>query len=202
VTSDDILNALRADFPETPFEIGPATDQPTLYLPRMELEPVCLALRDGPDLQFLLLAELTAADCFPRDPRFEVVYHLASLGVPVGGATTVATQKRLRLKVRVSGDDPHVPSVSSVWPCANWLEREVFDLFGVIFDGHPDLRRILMPDDWDGYPLRKDYPVQVGVSVRTSEPLQLTAEEFAANMMRAGRASGAAAPRPATSDGD
>jgi len=202
VTSDDILNALRTDFPDTPFEIGPATDQPTLYVPGTALEPVCRALRDRADLHFDLLADLTAADYFPRDPRFEIIYHVASLGVPVGGAAAAGRRpQRLRLKVRVSGDDPHVPTVSNVWRAANWLEREVYDLFGVIFDGHPDLRRILMPDEWDGHPLRKDYPVQVGVSVRTIEPLQVTAEQFAANMMRAGRAPGAVMG-PVPTDGD
>lgn len=217
MNSDDILQALRTSFPDIGFEIGAATDQPTIYVPRTEIEPVCRALRDRPDLQFLLLAELTAADYFPRDPRFEIVYHLACLGVPVGPAEAgqhipegpaeaghhnqVMAPQRLRLKVRVPGDDPHVPTLTAVWPNANWLEREVYDLFGVLFDGHPDLRRILMPDDWEGYPLRKDYPVQVGVAVKTYEPLQVTKEEFVATMMRTGRAP-MAAPRTRTDDAD
>jgi len=89
-------------------------------------------------------------DRFPMEPRFEVNYHLLSLD----------RRERLRLKLRVAGNDPTVPSVTSIWPTANWHERENFDLFGIHFEGHPDLRRILMPDDWEGHPLRKDYPVE------------------------------------------
>ena len=90
--------------------------------------------------------------------------------------------KRLRVKVRVPGTDPHMPTVSAVWKSMNWGEREVYDLFGIHFDGHPDLRRILMPDDWEGHPARKDYPVQIKMKAKVYEPMQLTAQEFAANM--------------------
>jgi NADH-quinone oxidoreductase subunit C len=93
---------------------------------------------------------VTGVDRFPVEPRFEVNYHLMSL----------ARRERLRLKIRVGSEDPVVESVTSVWPTANWHEREVFDLFGVRFAGHPNLRRILMPEDWEGHPLRKDYPVE------------------------------------------
>ena len=90
---------------------------------------------------------------------------------------------RLRWKVRLAGDDDaRLSTVSSVWPAANWLEREVWDLFGIAFDGHPDPRRLLMPEDWEGFPLRKDYPVQINLAPRTTEPLQVTEEEFRANM--------------------
>ena len=89
---------------------------------------------------------------------------------------------RLRLKVRLQGDEARVATVSPIWPAANWLEREVWDLFGIVFDHHPDPRRLLMPEDWEGFPLRKDYPVQIRMTPRISEPIQLTEEEFRENM--------------------
>jgi NADH-quinone oxidoreductase subunit C len=92
---------------------------------------------------------LTGADRYPTEPRFEVVYHLHSL----------ARNLRLRLKVRLAGANPEVDSVTPVWRGANWYERETFDLFGIRFRNHPDLRRIMLPDDWVGHPLRKDYQV-------------------------------------------
>ena len=116
-------------------------------------------------------------DYYPREPRFEMVYLFASLGVAGFGDVP----KRLRVKVRV-GADAVVPSVSAVWPAASWSEREAYDLFGINFGDHPDLRRILMPDDWEGFPLRKDYPVQIKEPVKTYEPLQLSQEQFVANL--------------------
>ena len=101
------------------------------------------------DQQFVRLSSVTAVDWYPREPRFEVVYHLHS----------IERNQRLRLKCRLSGDAPEIESVTGVWRGANWYEREVFDMFGVIFRNHPNLIRILMPLDWEGYPLRKDYPV-------------------------------------------
>jgi NADH-quinone oxidoreductase subunit C len=101
------------------------------------------------DQQFVRLSGVTAVDRYPAEPRFEVVYHLHS----------VDRNHRVRLKCRVRGEDPVIESVTSVWRGADWYEREVFDLFGIKFLNHPDLRRILMPDEWEGHPLRKDYPV-------------------------------------------
>jgi len=101
------------------------------------------------DRRFIRLSSVTAVDRYPAEPRFEVVYHLHS----------VESKERLRLKCRVRGEDPAIESVTSVWRSANWYEREVFDLFGIRFLNHPDLRRIMMPEDWEGHPLRKDYPV-------------------------------------------
>ncbi len=125
-------------------------DELTLVVRSEHLRRAADFLRSDPELQFVLLSDIAAADRFPMEPRFELNYHLASL----------ARRERLRLKVRVAGDIPVVESVVSVWPAANWHEREIFDLFGVRFEGHPDLRRILMPEDWEGYPLRKDYSVE------------------------------------------
>ena len=120
------------------------------------------------------LAELTAVDFWPREPRFEVVYLLVS----------IEHRARLRLKVRLDGGDARIATVSRIWPAANWLEREVWDLFGITFDSHPDPRRLLMPEDWEGYPLRKDYPVQIRKTPQTSEPLQVSESEFRANMQK------------------
>jgi NADH-quinone oxidoreductase subunit C len=98
-------------------------------------------------------------DRFPVEPRFELNYHIVS----------ISRKEKVRLRVKVAGSDPVVDSLVPVWPGANWLEREVFDLFGVHFAGHPDLRRILLPDDWEGYPLRRDYPVQGFGDLHTSD---------------------------------
>jgi NADH-quinone oxidoreductase subunit C len=119
----------------------------TLVVPRERLVEVARFLA-GPPLAFVLLADLSCAD-FPDEPgRFRLAYQLASLE---SGA-------RLRLRVW-AGAEPEVDSVTGVWPTANWHEREVYDMFGVSFAGHPDLARILMPDDWEGHPLRRDYPL-------------------------------------------
>jgi NADH-quinone oxidoreductase subunit C len=146
----------------------------TIYASRDQVGALARALRDLPALNFSLLAELTAVDYWPREPRFEVVYVLVS----------IEQKLRLRMKVRLEGADPHVATVSGLWPAANWLEREVWDLFGIVFDGHPDPRRLLMPEDWEGSPLRKDSPVQIRRPPHVAEALQVTAEEFRQNMER------------------
>jgi NADH-quinone oxidoreductase subunit C len=107
----------------------------------------CRVLKDN--LQFERLSTVTAVDRHPSEPRFEVVYHLQS----------IARNEWLRLKCRLGGENPEIDSVTGVWRGANWYEREAFDLFGIRFRNHPDLRRIMMPDDWEGHPLRKNYPV-------------------------------------------
>jgi NADH-quinone oxidoreductase subunit C len=101
------------------------------------------------DRGFVRLSSLTAVDRFPAEPRFEVVYHLHA----------VERKERLRLRCRLFGAEPEIESVTSVWRSANWYEREVFDLLGIRFRNHPNLKRIMMPADWEGHPLRKDYPV-------------------------------------------
>jgi NADH-quinone oxidoreductase subunit C len=101
------------------------------------------------DQKFARLSSVTAVDRYPAEPRFEVVYHLHS----------VEHNQRVRLKCAAPGADPVIESVTSVWRGANWYEREVFDLFGIHFLGHPNLTRIMLPDDWEGHPLRKDYPI-------------------------------------------
>src|SRR3954464_5131068 len=175
--SEEILEALRGVAPEGAIEVAPAADgMPAIYVAREHAPAVCLALRDR--LGFVFAPDITAVDYMPREPRFEVIVHLVSLGVAGFGDTP----KRLRVKVRVPGTDAHMPTLSGVWKAMNWGEREVYDMFGIHFDGHPDLRRILMPDDWEGHPARKDYPVQIKMTPKVYEPMQLTPEQFAANL--------------------
>lgn len=174
-----MLDLLKAHLPEGSFESAESLDgMTTIYIPRERLVETCRALRDTPELRFAFLADMIPVDYHPREPRYEVSYLVASLGVGGFGATP----RRLRLRVRVPGTDSSLPTVSEIWPAANWTEREAYDLFGLTFDGHPDLRRILMPDDWEGFPLRKDYPVQIKAPVKTYAPLQVSAEEFVANV--------------------
>ncbi|MBI2827776.1 MAG: NADH-quinone oxidoreductase subunit C [Acidobacteria bacterium] len=168
-----IVNALGPIVCGAAYEVGPSVDFATIYVPPDRLVATCTALRDIPSLRFNVLVEVTAADYFPRDPRFEVVYHLLS----------IPNRVRLRLKVRAT-EKGTVPTIQRVWPAAGWLEREVWDMFGVVFDGHPDLRRLLMPEDWEGHPQRKDYPVQIRKAAQIYEPLEVTEEEFRANLER------------------
>ena len=119
----------------------------TLEIAASKIASICGFLKY--DQSFVRISTVTAVDRYPAEPRFEIVYHLHSID----------RNLRLRLKAMLPGADPTIESVTGVWRGAGWYEREVFDLFGVRFLNHPDLRRILMPDDWEGYPLRKDYPV-------------------------------------------
>ena len=121
-----------------------------IVLQREALREGCALLRDDPQTQFNFLSDVTCVDWYPSEPRFEVVYNLLS----------IPRKDRVRIKVRLDGSDPNVESLTGLWPGANFFEREVFDLFGIRFNGHPYLRRIMMPDDWEGHPLRKDYPVE------------------------------------------
>lgn len=120
----------------------------TLIIAKDALQGICDFLKNDPDLQYNFLSDLTAVDYPEREKRFEMVYNLYS----------IPKRWRVRLKVNI-GEEESVPSVTPIWSTANWLEREVFDMFGVEFENHPDLRRILMPDDWVGHPLRKDFPL-------------------------------------------
>lgn len=170
-----IAAILQEAHPGVPVEIAPSIDsQHTFYVASGDLLPVLQTLRGRSELQFDFLAELTAADYWPREPRFELIYILVS----------IEHRLRVRVKVRLPGEDPHVGTAVGIWPAANWLEREVWDLFGIAFDGHPDPRRLLMPEDWEGFPLRKDYPVQIQMKPQAGSPTQLTAEEFRANLTK------------------
>ena len=146
-----LVQILRAWDPAAVAEANEFRGELTIELARENALRVAEFLRHEKGLEFDFLSDISAVDRFPMEPRFELNYHLLSL----------PNRQTLRLRVWVSGlTDPTVDSVTSLWPTADWHEREIFDLFGIRFDGHPDLRRILMPDDWEGHPLRKDYPVE------------------------------------------
>lgn len=164
-TLEAIGQAVREQFGEAVVESVQWRGELTLRIQRGAIREVCAFLRDAPDLRFNYLSDLTAVDYLNmgRQPRFDVVYHLLSL----------EHFHRLRLKVAVAEEDIHIASVVEVWPSANWFEREAYDMFGVVFDGHPNLTRILMTDDWQGFPLRKDFPLGGSVSFyfkRDTEP--------------------------------
>jgi NADH-quinone oxidoreductase subunit C len=131
-------------------EVIEARGETTVVIGRDDLLKVAGYLATEPSLNFSFLSDIATVDRFPMEPRFEVNYQLLSMDLPA----------RLRLKVKLSGGDPVIPSVFGIWPTADWHERENFDLFGIRFEGHPNLRRILMPDEWEGHPLRKDYPTE------------------------------------------
>jgi NADH-quinone oxidoreductase subunit C len=139
---DEIANRVGARCPDVLVVRGEviALVDPT------ELADTLAWLRDQPELRFDFLSSLTAVDRLPADPRFWVSYELRSM----------AQRHRMRIRVGLAGDDPHVRTITDLFPAADWFEREVWDFFGIVFDGHPDLTRIFMPDDWEGFPLRKD----------------------------------------------
>jgi NADH-quinone oxidoreductase subunit C len=121
----------------------------TIIVPAESIQGVMKSLHDDPELDFEILMDLCGVDYQPRRPRFEVVYHLCSY----------RKRHRLRVKVQVDGAEPTVPTLRDLWPGADWFEREVWDMYGIRFEGHPDLRRLLLYEGFEGHPLRKDYPV-------------------------------------------
>jgi NADH-quinone oxidoreductase subunit C len=151
LTTERVEQALRERFPGVAFERqqGEAVRDHTLFVPAESLVEVCAFLRDDPALDFAMLAWIGGVDRLPEVPRFEVVYSLLSL-------THV---QRFTLKVRLHEERAQLPTVVGVWPTANWHERETYDFYGIEFVGHPDMTRILLPEDWVGWPLRKDSPL-------------------------------------------
>ncbi|MEK7308336.1 MAG: NADH-quinone oxidoreductase subunit C [Nitrospirota bacterium] len=125
-------------------------DQVSVTVKRGRIIDICSYVHDDPDISMVFLSDLCGVDYPDRNPRFEVVYNLYSLKL----------RHRIRIKALVPEKDPYIDSVVSIWKGVNWHEREACDMYGIIFRGHPDLRRILMPEDWEGYPLRKDYPLE------------------------------------------
>jgi len=147
---EGVASRIKEKFSESILDASTFRGEITLRLRADDILAVCRFLHDDPELGFNYLTDLCGVDHNPREPRFEVVYHLCAM----------KTRSRLRLKVSLAGQAPHVSSVVSVWKGADWLEREAFDMLGIAFDGHPDLRRILLTPDWQGHPLRKDYPLK------------------------------------------
>jgi len=153
---DELAAALRAaglDPNEVIERVVVDRTELTLHIRPEDIREACQQLRDEPNLRFELCSSVSGVDYLdanPDDPaRLHVVYHL----------TSMTHRRRIRLEASVTAANPHLPSVVSVYPTATWQERETYDMFGVVFDGHPALTRILMPDDWDGFPQRKDYPL-------------------------------------------
>ncbi len=145
-----VVAGLRAWSANAIEEVVEFRGETTVVVARKNLRSLAERCRDDHALQFNLLTDATCVDRYPMEPRFELQYHLVSIPL----------RQKVRIRVRLSGNDPVVDSLVPVWLGANWLEREIFDLFGIQFTGHPDLRRILLPDDWEGHPLRKDFPVE------------------------------------------
>jgi NADH-quinone oxidoreductase subunit C len=144
------VQRLRAAFPDLPIGVGSQFGQDWAVIPADAIVEVCRFLRDDEQTRFTMLISITAVDLLPRAPRWELVYALQSL----------PRNARFRLKVTIeNGPNPEAPTVTQVYINANWYEREVFDLMGIRFSDHPNLKRILMPDDWQGYPLRFDHPL-------------------------------------------
>ncbi len=146
---EDLIKVLDARFGHAIQLEEPFRSETILVVERDQLVPVCTFLRDDPNFSFNFLAVLTAVDHWPKEPRFTVVYQLYS----------VVKNVFLGLRVRLPGDDPRISTIEAIYPNANWHEREIYDMFGIFFEGHSDLRRILMAQDWEGHPLRKDYPL-------------------------------------------
>jgi len=154
------IEALQTAFPGAVEQLSFWVGDWTVIVSADRLVDIAVHLRDAPGAKFDYLSDVTASDWPPRAKRFDVVYCLFS----------TTRRQRVRVKVRAGDGDP-VPSVTAVWPAANWLEREVWDLFGVNFTGHPDRRRILMPDEWQGHPQRKDYPLEGPGELLMESPL-------------------------------
>ncbi len=159
---------------------------------RVDPDNLLVRLRELKAEGFNVLVDIGGVDYPERVPRFDVVYHLMRISPDaIGKPNAIVRPDRVRVLCGVRGDAPRVPTATAVWPNADWPEREVFDLFGVVFDGHPDLRRIQMPVDWVGHPLRKDYPVRGPSLERTPRPAFANKNNVAAGTPVSGRTAAA-----------
>ena len=145
-----VVNSLRAWKPESVSQVIEYHGETTIVVPHKLLLATAKVCKEDPELNFNQLSDATCVDRFPNEPRFELNYQLLS----------IPRLARIRLRTSVSGQQPVIDSLEPVWPGANWMEREIFDLFGIRFEGHSDLRRILLPDEFEGAPLRRDFPVE------------------------------------------
>ena len=150
IAKNSVAEKLKAWDSRAVAELIEFRGETTLVVSRDHLTAILDYLMNEPALQFTFLEDITAVDRCPLEPRFELNYQLLS----------IERKERIRLRVKLSGQDPVIASVTPLRATANWHEREIFDLFGIRFEGHPDLKRIVMPDDWEGFPLRKDYPTE------------------------------------------
>ncbi len=147
----EISDRLRERFPEEILDVREFRGQVSVTVRKGKILEISRFLHDGPDLYFDYLVDLCGVDYLGKNPvRYEVVYHLYS----------IKHRHALRIKAGVPGHNARIDSVMPVWIGANWHERECYDMYGIVFDGHPDLRRVLLPEDWQGHPLRKDYPIK------------------------------------------
>ena len=144
-----ILEKLTNKFPDYNIEDHSYRNEDTIIVKPEKISHICSFLKNDTELLFDLLSDLCGADYYPKEPRFEVIYNLYS----------IVNNYRLRIKSQLSGDNPKIDSVSNIWVTANWHERETFDMFGIIFIGHPNLKRIYMTEDYKYFPLRKDFPL-------------------------------------------
>ena len=151
---------VQEQFPGDVIEVSEFRGDLAITVQRQRIAEMCEYLMSAEGGEFIMMMDLCGVDYLGQEPRFEVVYHLHSL----------KTHHRVRIKVPVPEDDPTVPTVTHLWKAANWFEREVYDLFGITFTGHPDLRRILTHDDFVGHALRKDYPVDKRQELRRPTP--------------------------------
>ncbi|MBI3586682.1 MAG: NADH-quinone oxidoreductase subunit C [Ignavibacteriales bacterium] len=144
-----VIEQLKSRFGESNIEANEFRDELTVVVPKEIIVDVCRFLKDDSTLKFDLLADLCGIDMYTPAKRFGVIYNLYSL----------TSHHRIRLKTFVEEENPKLPTVSTVWATANWHERETYDMFGIIFEGHPDLRRMYLPDEFEHHPLRKDFPL-------------------------------------------
>ncbi|MBI5492039.1 MAG: NADH-quinone oxidoreductase subunit C [Deltaproteobacteria bacterium] len=144
-----LINKVKSTFRDDVLETSVYRGDVTHVVDKKALRAVCNFLKTDPELKMNFLVDIAGVDYHPETPRFEVVYHLYS----------ITRKHRICIKVRVNDGEP-VPSVTSIWPGADWPEREAYDMFGIVFEGHPDLKRIYLAEDWEGFPLRKDYPLK------------------------------------------